>query len=365
MSSTHSRILAVDDEPLNLDLIELAFAEEPDTEIARAVHGRAAVDLLEADPNFDVVLLDLAMPVMDGLSVLKALRGQQRFAHLPIIVITANSEQKQHALVAGATDFLAKPVDIDELRLRTHNYVKLAKHQSRLNRLVEQRTRDLLNALELAKMSEFELSSRLGMATGYRDSDTGRHIKRMAMISAKLAELAGLSPDEVETLLHAAPLHDIGKIATPDNILLKPGPLSSDEWIVMQKHAEIGAQMLSGGDQFPVLKVGRIIAHQHHERFDGSGYPQGLRGEEIDIKARIVALADVFDALLSKRPYKQPFTVEETVKYVRDNRGAHFDPVLVDTLLDNLDDFLALRELYPDEAPAFTEVNHQISHSAA
>lgn len=344
-----SRVLAVDDEPLNLDLIELAFADTNDVDIIRAVNGKAALELLEVDPDFDVILLDLAMPIMDGYSTLQALRNIPRFEALPVVVITANGEQKQQALAGGATDFLAKPVDIEELRIRTRNYINLSKHQRKLHRLVEQRTRDLAMALEIAQTSEFELSSRLGMAIGYRDSVTGMHIKRMAMITAKLAELSGMASEEVDTLLHAAPLHDIGKIAIPDSILQKPGPLSPDEWQTMQQHATIGAEMLAGGDQFPILRKGRLIALQHHERYDGTGYPAGLKGEEIDISARIVALADVFDALLSQRPYKAPFTLEETIEYLQDNRGSHFDPRLVDLLLDNLSEFTAIRDRYPDE----------------
>lgn len=350
------KILAVDDQEFNLDLIEFAFMERGDIQITRAANGKEALDLLTADPTYRVILLDLAMPIMNGFETLESLQKNLVFSQIPVIVITANSEEKHRALREGASDFLAKPIDVEELKLRTLNYSKIKKYQDDLfnmNRLLEakvrERTAELQEALVLAKKTEYEISERLGKASEYRDLETGMHIKRMSHYSAKLAELYGLGEEEVELILYASPLHDIGKVAIPDRILLKPGRLTPEEFEIMKLHTTLGGKMLQSDGGYPVIEAGRIIALQHHERVDGNGYPMGLKGDEIHIYARIVAIADVFDALSSERIYKKAFTIEKTIEILQNDAGTHFDAELVRLFVDHLDEFLVIKEAFPDE----------------
>ncbi|MDD2267811.1 HD domain-containing phosphohydrolase [Sulfuricurvum sp.] len=350
------KILAVDDQEFNLDLIELAFMESTEVKIVRAVNGEEALNVLRNDPDYHVILLDLAMPVMNGFEALQHIKTHPLWSQIPTIVVTANAEEKNRALREGASDFLSKPIDVEELKLRTFNYAKIKEYQDNLadmNHLLEEkvqkRTAQLQEALLFAKKTEYEISARLGKASEYRDLETGMHIKRMSHYSAKLAELAGLCSEEVELILYASPLHDIGKVGIPDRILLKPGRFSVEEFEIMKLHTSIGAKMLETDGSYPVIDAGRIIALQHHEKIDGSGYPNGLKGDDIHIHARIVSIADVFDALSSERVYKKAFSIDQTIDIIREGRGSHFDAQLVDLLIDHLDLFLEIREAFPDE----------------
>lgn len=350
------KVLAVDDQEFNLDLIELAFMETPNVQITRAINGQEALNTLMNDPDYRVILLDLAMPVMNGFETLEHLKKDPIWSQIPVIVVTANAEEKHRALRSGASDFLAKPIDVEELKLRTFNYAKIKEYQDNLgdmNRLLEekvkQRTSALQEALSLAKKTEYEISARLGKASEYRDLETGMHIKRMSHYSAKLAEILGLSADEVELILYASPLHDIGKVAIPDQILLKPGRFTPEEFEIMKLHATLGGKMLESDGHYPVIEAGRIIALQHHEKIDGTGYPRGLLGEEIHIYARIVSIADVFDALSSERVYKKAFSIEQTVEIIKEGSGTHFDAKLVTLFVENLEEFLKIKEAFPDE----------------
>lgn len=347
-------VLAVDDEPFNLDLIELAFMDMHHVNIIKAVNGQDALDKLSYS-NAEVILLDLRMPIMNGFETLEHIKNNPDFADIPIIIVTANSEEKHKALKLGANDFLAKPIDVEELKLRTFNHVKLYKSQKKLeslnknlDQLVEQRTKELNDALSFAKETEYEISLRLGKASEYRDLETGMHIKRMSHYSALIGKLSGMDEEEEQLLLYSSPLHDIGKIGIPDSILLKPGKLSDKEFKLMQEHAAIGGLMLDKGDRFPIIKAGKIIAMQHHEKYDGSGYPRGIKGEDIHIYARIVAIADVFDALSSKRVYKDPFPLEKTLEIMSSGRATHFDPILLDLFLKNINLFLEISKNFPD-----------------
>lgn len=349
------KVLAVDDEPFNLDLIELAFLDAPHVLLSKAVNGLDALEKLEHEEP-DVILLDLRMPVMDGIEALVKIKSDARLSKIPVIVVTANSEEKHRALSLGANDFLSKPVDVEELKLRTFNQASLRHAQlelqgmnANLDALVAQRTNELQLALTKAKAAEYEISLRLGRASEYRDLETGMHIKRMSRYSALLGRLWGMTPEEEEILLYASPLHDIGKIGIPDAILLKPGKLDEREFLMMKQHTSIGALMLADNEEYPVIKLGCIIAEQHHEKFDGSGYPKGLKGEQIDIAARIVAIADVFDALSSKRVYKAAFTLEKTLEILQEGSAKHFDPALLKLFIENIEAFLEIQKAYPDE----------------
>lgn len=358
------KVLAVDDQEFNLDLIELAFMENPDVQIKRAENGQEALDVLRDDFEYRVILLDLAMPIMDGFTTLTHLKAHPIWSQIPVIVVTANSEEKHRALRSGASDFLSKPIDVEELKLRTLNYAKIKEYQDTLSDMnhhleekVYQRTQELEEALSFAKKTEYEISARLGKASEYRDMETGMHIKRMSHYSAKLAELYGLADDEVELVLYASPLHDIGKVAIPDQILLKPGRFTPEEFEIMKLHATLGGKMLESEGNYPVIEAGRIIALQHHEKIDGTGYPRGLSGEEIHIYARIVSIADVFDALSSERVYKKAFSIKQTLEIIQEGSGDHFDPKLVKLFIDNLDEFLKIKEAFPDEEEAPSIMN--------
>lgn len=340
-------VLAVDDEPFNLDLIELAFLDIPNINLLKAQNGQEALETVKQEA-VDIILLDLRMPVMDGMTTLAVLKNDKSLQDIPVIVVTANAEEKHQALKNGANDFLAKPIDSEELKLRTLNHAELFRHKKHLDQLVDQKTIELSSALRHAKQTEYEISVRLGRASEYRDLETGMHIKRMSHYSALLGKLHGLDEKEEELLLYSAPLHDIGKIGIPDAILLKPGKLNDDEFSLMKQHTTIGGLMLDKGDGYPIIEMGQIIAEQHHEKWDGSGYPKGLKGEETHIYARIVAIADVFDALSSKRVYKDAFPIEKTLSIMREGKDSHFDPDLIDLFLENIEQFLAIQEAFPD-----------------
>jgi len=359
MSEQYS-VLAVDDEPFNLDLIEASFIEYDNVAITYAANGREALEHL-ASMIFDVVLLDISMPVMDGIEVLKHIREDERLVQLPVLMVTANTEKEQESIQLGATDFISKPYDIEILCARTLNYAKMNSYYKQINNQkqtlemqVAQRTAELQTALDLAKQTEYEISIRLGRASEFRDLETGGHIKRMSHYSKLLAKLCGLSDEECELVLYAAPLHDIGKVGIPDSILLKPGRFEGNEFEIMKQHAALGAKMLEGAEQFPVLKAGHVIALEHHEKWDGSGYPNAIKGKDIHLYARIIAIADVFDALSSKRVYKEPMDLEKVLSIMKADAGTHFDPNLIELFLNNLEQFLEIKEAYKDDDNAHT-----------
>ncbi len=341
-------ILAVDDEPFNLDLIEAAFMDFENVEIINASDGFEALEQLEKN-DFDVVLLDISMPGMDGIEVLEKIKASDKTKHIPVLMVTANTEKESEVLALGATDFISKPYDIEVICVRTMNYAKMHSYYKQINsqkdvleEQVDIRTEELQKTLKLAKETEYEISTRLGLASEFRDIETGGHIKRMSHYSKLLARLYGMDEEESELVLYAAPLHDIGKVGIPDQILLKPGRFEPDEFEKMKKHSQIGAKMLEGADRYPVLKAGHTIALQHHEKYDGSGYPYGVKGEDIHIYARIVAVADVFDALSSKRCYKDAMPLDKVIEIMKKDAGTHFDPQLIELLLQNLDQFLEI-----------------------
>ncbi len=347
-------VLAVDDEPFNLDLIEFSFMDLPNIVLTKAINGKDAIEQLPSCTP-DIILLDLRMPVMDGIETLQTIKKDVQFSDIPIIIVTANAEEKNKALQMGANDFISKPIDTEELKLRTFNHAKLYKAQKELrelnknlDQLVQQRTQELHDSLQHAKETEYEISIRLGRASEYRDLETGMHIKRMSHFSALLGKLYGLSPEEEQLLLYSSPLHDIGKIGIPDAVLLKPGKLDAQEFELMKEHTTIGSLMLENGENYPIIKNGQIIAMQHHEKYDGSGYPNGLQGNDIHIYARIVAIADVFDALTSKRVYKDAFSVEKAISIMKEGKGTHFDPSLLDLFLTHINSFLEIKNNFPD-----------------
>jgi putative two-component system response regulator len=344
----HARILVVDDEPSNLRLADAMLQLEGYTDIVLLQDPRDVMQRY-AEAPVDLILLDLNMPRLDGYAVLAQLQALQDPLLPPVLVLTAQSGQAHalRALGAGARDFVSKPFDRSELLMRVRNLleVHLARrllHQQRdvLERMVQERTRELHD-------SRLQVAQLLGRAAEYRDEETGNHILRMSHTAALLARAAGWPPDDCELLLHAAPMHDIGKIGIPDRILLKPGKLDADEWTLMQQHVEIGGRILEGTGS-PLLEMARQVALTHHERWDGSGYPLGLSGDAIPQVGRICALADVFDALTSPRPYKPAWTVHAALELMREQSGRHFDPDLLALMLDRMPEVLAICKRFQD-----------------
>lgn len=297
----------------------------------------------------DLVLLDHMMPEMDGLTFLKAFRRLPGRETIPVVMVTAANERELRieALEAGATDFLAKPVDPAEFRARSRNLLALRASEKALGDRAVLLAREVAEATAEIEAREIELILRLSRAAEFRDPETGAHIQRMAHYSALVAERLGQDQETVTMMLRAAPMHDIGKLGIPDSILLKPGRLTAPEQTVMRGHAQIGWQILSGSTS-PLVRFAAVIALGHHERFDGTGYPSGLAGTAIPVEARIVAIADVFDALTSARPYKSPWSMETARRFLIDNRGRHFDPECVDAFLAAWGDVQAIHDRFQD-----------------
>ncbi|PHQ24619.1 two-component system response regulator [Marinobacter guineae] len=341
-------IFVVDDELVNLKLLDKILTSAGYTNLVLISDpGQVLNAYLEHRPA--LILLDLNMPGIDGYHVMEQLAGLDDPLLPPIIILTAQHQQEYllKALEAGARDFISKPFDRRELLMRVRNFLdahvahRLVRNQKdHLEILVGQRTREL-------QETRLEIIRRLGHAAEYRDEETGNHIIRMSKMCALLAKKAGWSAQQCDLMLQASPMHDIGKIGIPDAILLKPGKLEPSEWQTMKNHAEIGGRLLEGNDS-DLIVLAREIALNHHEKWDGSGYPRGLKGEEIPVSGRIAALADVFDALTSVRPYKKAWSVADAVQLIRDNRGKHFDPELTDLFLEDIESFVEIKNAYQD-----------------
>ncbi len=331
---TEDRILVVDDEPTNVVLLVRLLEWAGYTDIITAVDGCSALKQVDSC-NPDLVILDLHMPGKDGYQVLKEIRaGKHDGAFLPILAYTADAtrEARERALTLGASDFLTKPGERTEIKLRVRNLLAIRSLQRSLsdkNDALESLIKD--RTLELEE-TQAEVVNRLAIAGEFRDEETGDHTFRVGDIAAKIAAMLGLPREQVRLIALAARLHDIGKIGISDLILLKPGKLTTQEYEDMKRHTTLGGRMLANG-QTPLLHMAERIALTHHEWFDGSGYPDGRSGEEIPIEGRIVAVADVFDALTSERPYKSAWTVDAAISEIRSLSGLQFDPQVVAAFL--------------------------------
>ena len=323
MLNTNKTLLLVDDEPANLQVLRNILSDHYRLLFAR--DGERALELARQERP-DLILLDVMMPGLSGYDVCEALKQHDSTAGIPVIFVTAlaAAEDEARGFDLGAVDYITKPVSAPIVRARVRNHLSLV----RVDELVQTR---------------LAVVQRLGRAAEYKDNETGLHVIRMSHFSRLIALEAGMGEAWADTLLNAAPMHDVGKIGIPDAILQKPGKLDAAEWAVMQSHAEIGAEII-GADGSELLNMAREVALSHHEKWDGSGYPRGLQGEAIPIAARIVALADVFDALTSERPYKKAWSVDDAIALIRDQSGHHFDPRLVDAFLRCLPAILEVRE---------------------
>ena len=348
-------ILVVDDQEFNLRLLEALLTPLGHT-VRFASDGLDCLEEVKKEKP-DLILLDIMMPRMDGFETAAKLKSNDETMNIPVVMVTSLTEvdERVKALECGADDFLSKPVNELELRARVNSLLEIKAYhdhmrdyQKKLESEVARRTEELQKAFATIKSSSLETIHRLARAAEFRDDDTGKHIIRIGNFSASIAKEMGLSEHDVETILYAAPMHDVGKIATPDAILRKPHSLDDDEWEIMQQHCRHGAQILEGSDS-ELLQVAEKIALTHHEKWDGTGYPGGLRGTEIPIAGRITAIADVFDALTSKRPYKEPFTIEKSFEIIRESRGSHFDPDVVDAFFSIIDDILKIKQEYQGE----------------
>jgi len=345
-----ANILIVDDEPANVTLLKRYLQREGYQNIHTTTDPREVNGLCDKT-DFDAFLLDIRMPEINGFELMAWLN--KRYSnnnYLPILVLTAQTDQETRirALNEGAKDFLTKPFDRIEALTRIHNLIevhlmhqKLKQQNVKLEEKVKQRTKELYHTRQ-------QVIRRLGLAAEYRDNETGNHIIRMSKYSYLFALAIGLTEKHAELILNAAPMHDIGKIGIPDRVLLKPDKLNAEEWKVMQSHVMIGVEILSGDDSELMLMAKRIALH-HHEKWDGTGYPAGLKGEEISIEGRICAIADVFDALLSIRPYKKSWTVDQTINLIESEAGKHFDPQIAQSIRLLLPELLKIKEQFPDD----------------
>lgn len=346
-----ARILVVDDERANLILMDRLLRAEGYRNLVLIADSREVMPIYWQAPP-DLILLDIRMPHLTGFDILEQVAALDDPLAPPILVLTAEHSRDYmlRALRLGARDFIGKPFDRSEVVARVRNMldVQLAlrmMHDQRdvLEQLVQERTREIRD-------TRLQVVQRLGRAAEYRDNETGRHILRMSHISALIvARHLDLDETFCETMLHASPMHDVGKIGIPDAILLKPGKLTPAEWQVMQTHTTIGGDILDGDDS-DLLRMAREIALSHHEKWDGSGYPLGLAGTAIPLTGRIVALADVFDALTSERPYKRAWAVADALQWMRDQSGSHFDPQLLKSFMELIPEIEAIRERYAETA---------------
>jgi putative two-component system response regulator len=342
-------VLIIDDSDINLTLIKALVLKLGECHPVLFDNPLKALDWCRANVP-DLVIVDYMMPDLDGLGFISAFRELAGQADIPVLMVTANDQKdvRYQALLGGANDFLTKPIDRVEFSARARNMLSLRQGQKfladraeHLAELVNERTSEIRDR-------EKELIFRMSRAAEFRDPETGAHIQRMAHYSQVIARGLGLDAATQNLLLEAAPMHDVGKIGIPDYILLKPGKLTPEEFEVMKGHSKLGYELLKGSGS-EILRAGAAVAISHHEKYDGSGYPKGLKGEEIPLFGRIVAVADVFDALTSERPYKKAWPLEDACKFLKEGRGSHFDPTCVDSFLAGWEQILDIRQRFQDE----------------
>lgn len=352
-------ILAVDDEERNLRLMEAMLCPMGhDVVVAR--DGEDALRKVEETPP-DLILMDVMMPRMDGFEATQKLKADEKTKSIPIVIVTAlnDLEDRVHAIEMGADDFLSKPVEQIELRARVNSLLKVKAYydyvrdyQKQLECEVDRKTRQLKEAFKKAKLASLDTFIRLCRAAEFKDEETGNHIRRISQYAAALAQKIGMKNKEVEQILYSAPMHDIGKIGIPEQVLIKKGDLNPAEWEIMKQHTTIGARILSGSDG-GFIKLAEVIALTHHERWNGSGYPEGIKAEDIPLAGRITAIADVFDALTSARPYRKPVSMEEAFEFIKKGSGNLFDPKLVDAFVTLGEEIIAIRNEFKDDDESF------------
>lgn len=331
-------VLVVDDVASNIDVLNGILQDQ--YTVRAATGGEKALQVARANPAPDLILLDVMMPDVDGYEVCRRLKADYNTQRIPVIFCTAMNEigDETRGFELGAVDYITKPVSPALVRARVRTHLQLYDQKRHLIELVRKRTADL-------EETRLQLIRRLGRAAEYKDDDTGFHVIRMSHYARMLALADGVPEYRAELLYQAAPMHDVGKIGIPDSIIQKAGPLTPEEWVVVKNHPVIGAGIIGRHDN-ELLEMARVIALTHHEKWDGTGYPRGLRGESIPLVGRIVAIADVFDALTAERPYKAAWPLEEAAAYVEREAGKHFDPQLVPKFLGLLPQVRAIMNQY-------------------
>ncbi len=344
-----AKILIVDDQKLHVLLLEKILESAGYKSVFSETSPRKTIDLYHKIQP-DIVLMDLHMPEIDGLVLIKQLKDLKGDTYLPILALSVEKSQdiRLRALEAGATDFLSKPYENIEVLVRIRNMIEIRLMDDQVrnqNKILESKVKERTKELSDTRL---DIIHRLARAAEFRDNETGVHVIRMSRYCEKLGKAAGLSESQCELLLTASPLHDIGKIGIPDSVLLKPGKLTPEEWEIMKTHTTIGAELLSGSSS-ALMKMAEIIALTHHEKWDGTGYPKGLKGESIPLVGRICGICDVFDALTSRRPYKEPWSVEDTVAEIKKQSERQFDPHLVESFLGILPEIVSIRQKLLEE----------------
>jgi putative two-component system response regulator len=347
-------VLLCDDEILNRKVASKILNKEGFS-VIEAQDGKEAIELLK-NKKIDLILMDLMMPGMDGYEATQIIKDDDELSTIPLIIISALSDKGAiiKALELGADEYLTKPFDITDFRLRIKNAIKigmyqnmLKDHKTLLEAQVKEKTKDLQSALVEVQNSEKDIISILSKMAAYRDNETSLHTIRVGDMAALMAKKFGWNNDEIELMRLAAPMHDIGKVGIDDMILLKPGKLDENEFFKMKEHSLIGHSILSQ-KKTPLLKLAAEIAYTHHEKYNGSGYPQGLIGDAIPLSGAIVSVVDVFDALLSERPYKKAFSLERALDIMQSDSGSHFHPKIIELFLNNLDEILEIRKRLRD-----------------
>jgi len=340
MDKAQHKILIVDDTPKNIQVVA-SILQNNHYAIGFATSGKKALEAIE-NGDYDLILLDVMMPEMDGYETCLQLKKKKKMSHVPVIFLTAmtDSESIIKGFNVGGVDYLPKPFNTEELLVRIKTHLKLKDYEDNLYAQVEQLTKEIED-------TQKEVVFTMGAIGETRSKETGNHVIRVAEFSKIIALAYGMGELEVDLLKQASPMHDIGKVGIPDRILNKPGTLNDEEWKIMQTHAELGYEMLKHSSR-PILQAASIVAYEHHEKWDGSGYPRGLKGEEIHIYGRITAIADVFDALKMKRIYKASWKMEDILTLFKEERGKHFDPTLVDLFFENTPELLLVAEQFKD-----------------
>lgn len=332
----HKRtIYVVDDVETNIELVEAVFKNDPNLTIGQAFHGKELLDLIAKSGAPDLLILDLMMPVMDGFAVLEALKETRNKTYFPVIILSALSDKQSiiRALSVGADDYVTKPFFVEELKARVYNMLKLKERDEFLNTSLDFLESNLHEKLRMLEHTQIEIVHRLGRASEFRDNETGMHVERIADYVNLISEELGMNIDQAMMMRYASPMHDVGKIGIPDIILLKTEKLTDSEHDIIKLHTVIGGKILSG-TTLPLMELAKEIAVSHHERWDGNGYPFKLNTDLIPISGRIVAVADVFDALTSERVYKKAWDVDKAFEYIKEQRAKQFDPSVVDAFLN-------------------------------
>ncbi len=346
------KVLVVDDESVNREFVRLIF-ERSGCEVLEAENGQEAIEVAKREKP-DVILMDIIMPFMNGLEACRKLKSDPETFNIPVVMVTALGDlsHKLEGFKAGADEFITKPFDKNELLLRVQNLIKIKRYNDLLKdysnvleKEVQKRTEKLRQAYKQLDEAYYELIQRLGRAAEYRDDETGEHTKRVGIMCGIMAKALDMDEEAVKNLEYATPMHDIGKIGIPDKILLKPGKLTEKEFEIMKRHTIIGADILKGGTH-PVMQIAEKVALAHHERWDGKGYPYGLKEQDIPLEGRICSLIDFFDACTSDRIYRPAMQVDVVLDMIKDEKGKAFDPKLVDVFFKILDDLMEVKKRF-------------------